>query len=108
LLDGHGGAALEQFHHHALVGRVEVLDDDKCHAAVFGNVGEELFQRLQSARRSADADNGKGGLRRFDRRCGRLFLFDLDDFGRCRSLLWLCHFIPRIENVNFLKRMGYR
>ncbi len=55
----HACAALEQFHHDALVRRVEVLDDDKRHAAVFGHVSEEQFQRLQSACRSADADDGE-------------------------------------------------
>jgi hypothetical protein len=30
----HGGGALEQFHHRALVRRFQVLDDDKSYAAV--------------------------------------------------------------------------
>jgi len=54
---------LEQFHQEALAGRVQVLDDHKCHAAAFGHVGEEQFQRLQSARRGADADDGKEAAR---------------------------------------------
>ncbi len=33
LHDRHAGCALEQLHHDALVGRVQVLDDDKAHAA---------------------------------------------------------------------------
>lgn len=59
----HGCDALEQFHHDAFVRQVEMLDDDERHVAVFGYVGDEEFQRLQSTGRSADADDGKGGLR---------------------------------------------
>ena len=54
-------AALEQLHHDALVGRVKMLDDDKSHITVRRDSPEEQFQRFQSARRSADADNGKTG-----------------------------------------------
>ncbi len=49
--DRHGRAALEQFHHHALVGRVEVLDYDKSHPAACGHAAEEQFQRLQPSGR---------------------------------------------------------
>ena len=55
----HPGGALEQFGHDPLVGRVQVLDDDKGHAAVFGHMPQELLQRLQPAGRGADADDGK-------------------------------------------------
>ena len=55
----HRGGALEQFGHDPLVGRVQVLDDDKGHAAIFGHMPQELFQRLQPAGGGADADNRK-------------------------------------------------
>ena len=58
--DLHGGAALQQFHHDALVRRVQVLDDDKGHAAGFRHFPQELFQRLQPPGRSADADDREG------------------------------------------------
>ena len=40
----HRGGALEQFVHDPLVGRVQVLDDDKGHAAVFRHMPQELFE----------------------------------------------------------------
>ncbi len=58
----HSGSALEQFHHDALVRRVQVLDDDKGHAALLGHVSQERLQRLQPAGGSADAHDGKGVL----------------------------------------------
>ena len=42
-----------------LLEQFKVLDDDERHAAVFWYVGKEQFQRLQSARRSADTDDGE-------------------------------------------------
>ena len=42
----HVCALLEQFHHHALVSRVEMLDDDERHAVLGWQVGAEDFQRL--------------------------------------------------------------
>ena len=59
LEDLHGGGALEQFGHDPLVGRVQVLDDDKGHAASFRHMPQELLQRLQPAGGGADADNGE-------------------------------------------------
>jgi len=59
LEDGHGGGALKQFNHDALVGRVEVLNDDEGEAAGGRDVLEELFQRLQSPGGSANADDGE-------------------------------------------------
>ena len=54
---------------HALVRRVQVLDDDEGHAAVGRHVSQELLQRLQPAGGSADADDGKSvmGVGRGDR-----------------------------------------
>jgi hypothetical protein len=81
LYNGHGGAALEQLHHHVLVRRVKVLNDHKRHAAVFGHIGEERFQRLKPPGRGADADDGKGAAR-LARRCrhrgGRFFRHGAD------------------------------
>ena len=57
----HARRALEKFGHDTLVRRVQMLDDDKGQAAFFRHMPQELFQRLQSAGRSADADYGEGG-----------------------------------------------
>ncbi len=43
--------------------RVQMLDDDKGHAAGFGHVGEKGFQRRESAGRATDANEGNGGGR---------------------------------------------
>jgi hypothetical protein len=56
----HPGGALEEFGHDPLVRRVEVLDDDNGHAAVFRHMPQEQLQRLQPAGGGADTDNGKG------------------------------------------------
>ena len=61
--DLHAGGALEQFGHDAFVRRVQVLDDDKRHAAARRHVAQELFQRLESPGGGADADDGKRGDR---------------------------------------------
>ena len=58
--DLHGGGALEELRHDALVRRVEVLDDDKGHAASLRHVLQELFEGLQSSGGGADADDGEG------------------------------------------------
>ncbi|MCK7513935.1 MAG: hypothetical protein MZV70_64575 [Desulfobacterales bacterium] len=55
------GGALEQLGHDPLVGRVQVLDDDKGHAAAFRHVPQKLLQGLESSGGGADADNGKTG-----------------------------------------------
>jgi len=55
----HPGGALEQFGHDPLMGRVEVLDDDKGHAVPRRDLPQELLQRLQPAGGCADADNRK-------------------------------------------------
>ncbi|BET59656.1 hypothetical protein GEO60473_26960 [Geobacter sp. 60473] len=44
------------------MGRVQVLDYDKGHAAPLRHVPQELFQRFQPAGGGAYADNGEGGL----------------------------------------------
>ncbi|GAB7025149.1 hypothetical protein JCM15764A_03970 [Geotalea toluenoxydans] len=53
---------LEQLGQDPLVGRVQMLDDDEGHAAIFWNMHQELLQRLQPASGGTDADNGKGGF----------------------------------------------
>jgi hypothetical protein len=44
LHDRHGGCALEQLDHDTLVVRVQVLDDDKGHAAAVRHVPQEQLQ----------------------------------------------------------------
>ena len=58
----HGGGALEQLHHDALVRRVQVLDDDKGHAALHRHVSQKQLQRLQAAGGSADAHDGERAI----------------------------------------------
>lgn len=54
----HPGGKLQEFGHESLVRRVEMVDDDKGHAAALWHVPQELFQSLQSTG-GADADNEK-------------------------------------------------
>ena len=62
--DLHGGGALEELRHDALVRRVQVLDDDKGHTACLRHVLQELFEGLQPSGGGANADNGKLGIAR--------------------------------------------
>jgi hypothetical protein len=55
----HHGGTLEQFMQEPLVCRVQVLDNDKGHAASLGYLPQELLQGFQPASRGAYADNGK-------------------------------------------------
>jgi len=57
--DFHRRGALEQLGHDALVRRVQVLDDDKRHAAALRHVSQKLLDGLESPRGGADADDGK-------------------------------------------------
>ena len=66
LLHLHGRRTLKQFRHHALVRRVQVLNDDEGHAAGGRHVFKKLHQGLQTTGRGTDADNGKWAL------CSRL------------------------------------
>ncbi len=56
----HARKALQQFVHQALEIRRQVLDDHEGHAAIDRHGAEESFQRLQTAGRSADADDVRG------------------------------------------------
>lgn len=83
--------------------RVEMENQNESHAAVSGHLGEELLERLQSARRSADANNE------------RFFLFALNNrseiFGRSRLeaffLSWPCGwfflFYHRLRSLHTLR-----
>ncbi len=53
LHDRHGRGSLQQFHHDALVGRVEVLDNDKPETTLGRNMTEKLLQGFQAAGRRA-------------------------------------------------------
>jgi len=46
--DLHGGGALEELRHDALVRRVQVLDDDKGHSAALRHVLQKLLEGLQT------------------------------------------------------------
>ena len=59
LHDRHRRVAGEQVDHHAVVARVEVLDDDEGHAVVGGQRAEQLPARVKAAGRGADRHDGK-------------------------------------------------
>jgi hypothetical protein len=69
--DLHPGGALQQLRHDALVRGVQMLDDDKRHAAARRHPYEELLQRLKSAGGCADANDGKRGAGRRNHLGGR-------------------------------------
>ncbi len=55
----HGRGTLEQFHQDALMGRIQMLDDNKADSARFRYMGKKLLESFQPARRSAKPDDGK-------------------------------------------------
>ena len=57
LQDRHRRVAREQVHHHAVVARVEVLDDYEGHAVARGQRVEQLPAGLEAAGRGADRDD---------------------------------------------------
>ncbi len=65
----HRGGALKQFVHHTLVGRIQMLDDDKSDAAVCGNMPQELFDGFQSACGRTDTGYGKKKIFLGPRQC---------------------------------------
>jgi len=63
LAHGHRGVAGEQLNHHAFVGGVEVLNEDKRHAGGGRQRVEQLAAGIKAARRGADADDREGARR---------------------------------------------
>ena len=55
----HRGAVGQQLRHHALVRRIEMLHQDKCHPIVGWQSAEKFGAGLQAARRGAYADDWK-------------------------------------------------
>ena len=53
LLNGHRRMTRQQVHHHAFMGRIEMLDQDERHAAGGGNCIHELSAGVQAARRGS-------------------------------------------------------
>jgi hypothetical protein len=51
--------AAEQRHHHALMRRIEMLDEDERHPAVWGENAEQLGECFETAGRCANADYGE-------------------------------------------------
>ena len=49
LPDFHAGVALDQLTQEALVGGVQMLNQDKSHSRVRRHVGKELLERIQAA-----------------------------------------------------------
>ena len=62
LHDAHSGMLAEQFGGQTLVRRIQVLDQHKGHVRIGWHRGEELFERVQPARRCTDADDRKTRL----------------------------------------------
>lgn len=56
----HGCSLGEELRQQALVVRIKVLDEDESHSALRRERGQQLRDRLESPRGSANADNGKG------------------------------------------------
>ena len=97
----HAGGALEQFGHDAFARRIQMLDDDKRHAAVRGTCAEKLFQGLESPGGCADADDGK---RRAWRRGGgfRAYSFGRSFFvGGTVKIFFSCACFPRLNHRMF-------
>lgn len=55
----HGGMAGQQLHHHAFVGRVEMLDENESHAVADGEALHDLSTGIEAARRGAHPDDQK-------------------------------------------------
>jgi hypothetical protein len=53
----------QQLGHHALMRRIEMLDQDEGHAAAGGKSRKELPEGVETARRSAHADDGRAIIR---------------------------------------------
>ena len=53
---GHRRVAGQQVHHHAFMGRIEMLDDDESHAAGGGQRRQEFPAGVEATRRGADPD----------------------------------------------------
>ena len=73
---GHGRLVRGDLGEVTLLVRREVGDDDECHAGVGGEVLQDLFERLQTARGGSEGHDGEaqgGGLR---------LVFGADDGGR--------------------------
>ena len=71
--------------------RVEVLDQDKRHAGVAWQVGEQLLIGFETARRRADADDRKRSVTVVAGREGTLVV--LLGHGKFRlGVVWICVF----------------
>jgi len=57
LADRHRGVSGQQVHHHAFVGRIEMLDQDKGHAVAGGQRVHQLPAGIKATRRGAYSDN---------------------------------------------------
>src|SRR5450759_5547418 len=57
----HGGGTLQNFGQNADVVRIKVRHQHESHAAVGRNIGDELFECLEAACGSAQADDGEAG-----------------------------------------------
>ena len=53
----HGRMTAQQRHHHALMRRIEMLDQDEGHPAVGWKRGEQLGEGFEAARRGSDSDH---------------------------------------------------
>lgn len=57
LAHSHPGVVGQQVHHHALMGRIEMLDEDEGHAITVGKGFDELSACVEAARRRSDPDD---------------------------------------------------
>jgi hypothetical protein len=57
LVHSHSGVAGQQVHHHALMGRIEMQDEDESHAVTGGKGFDELSAGVEATRRCAYPDD---------------------------------------------------
>lgn len=58
----HRGMAGQELDQHALMGGVEMLDQNQRHAVTGGQCVEQFAARIQAAGRRPDADHGEAGV----------------------------------------------
>ena len=87
---GHRRVAGQQIHHHAFVGRVEMLDQDKCHAVAGWQCAYKLPAGIEAAGRGANSDNRKRWSRAYGtvRGRGTAARSRSDRFGPMRTAFW--------------------
>ena len=87
---GHRRVAGQQIHHHAFMGRIEMLDEDEGHAVAGAQGPHELPAGIKATRRGAYSDDGKvpEAARRATRRQDTPARSRPGRFGLMRKAFW--------------------